>query len=187
MSLWLSGIGVSRGIGIGRVQRLHGGDLEIPEYQLPPAEIEHEVTRFFGAQRRAKEQLRQIRAQIPGRVGGGGAPGEIAAFIDTHLLMLDDRSLTEAVVALIRSAQCNAEAALKKQRDALTAVFEQMEDPYLRSRKDGREVSGKSIMGVMMLAAAQGSHITLVAQGPDAAEALEALAALVANRFEEEA
>ncbi|HZR36440.1 MAG TPA: HPr family phosphocarrier protein [Nevskia sp.] len=54
-------------------------------------------------------------------------------------------------------------------------------------RKDGREVSGKSIMGVMMLAAAQGSHITLVAQGPDAAEAIEALAALVANRFEEEA
>ncbi len=54
-------------------------------------------------------------------------------------------------------------------------------------RKDGREVSGKSIMGVMMLAAAQGSHITLVAQGPDAAEAIEALAALVANRFDEEA
>src|SRR5581483_367129 len=48
----------------------------------------------------------------------------------------DDRSLTEAVVALIRSTLCNAEAALKKQRDALTAVFEQMEDPYLRSRKD---------------------------------------------------
>ena len=54
-------------------------------------------------------------------------------------------------------------------------------------RKDGREVSGKSIMGVMMLAAAQGSHITLVAQGPDAAEAIEALAALIANRFDEEA
>lgn len=54
-------------------------------------------------------------------------------------------------------------------------------------RKDGKEVSGKSIMGVMMLAAAQGSHITLVAQGPDAAEALDALAALIANKFEEEA
>ena len=57
----------------------------------------------------------------------------------------------------------------------------------IRIRKDGREVSGKSIMGVMMLAAAQGSHITLVAQGPDAAEAIEALAALIANRFDEEA
>ena len=145
MSLWLSGIGVSRGIGIGRVQRLHGGDLEIPEYTLPPAEIEHEVTRFFGAQRRAKEQLRQIRSQIP-----GGAPGEIAAFIDTHLLMLDDRSLTEAVVALIRSAQCNAEAALKKQRDALTAVFEQMEDPYLRSRKDDVQHVSARILRILL-------------------------------------
>ena len=145
MSLWLSGIGVSRGIGLGRVQRLHGGDLEIPEYQLAPAEIEHEVTRFFGAQRRAKEQLRQIRAQIP-----GGTPGEIAAFIDTHLLMLDDRSLTEAVVALIRSAQCNAEAALKKQRDALTAVFEQMEDPYLRSRKDDVQHVSARILRILL-------------------------------------
>lgn len=145
MSLWLSGIGVSRGIGIGRVQRLHGGDLEIPEYTLQPAEIEHEVTRFFGAQRRAKEQLRQIRSQIP-----GGAPGEIAAFIDTHLLMLDDRSLTEAVVALIRSAQCNAEAALKKQRDSLTAVFEQMEDPYLRSRKDDVQHVSARILRILL-------------------------------------
>jgi phosphocarrier protein HPr len=54
-------------------------------------------------------------------------------------------------------------------------------------RKDGREVSGKSIMGVMMLAAAKGSRITLVAAGDDAAEALDALAALVANKFDEEA
>jgi phosphocarrier protein HPr len=57
----------------------------------------------------------------------------------------------------------------------------------VRVRKDGREVSGKSIMGVMMLAAAQGSYITLVAEGPDAAEALDALAALIANKFDEEA
>jgi phosphotransferase system enzyme I (PtsI) len=145
VSLWLSGIGVSRGIGIGRVQRLHGGDLEIPEYAIAEAEIEHEVTRFFGAQSRAKEQLRQIRSQIP-----GGAPGEIAAFIDTHLLMLDDRSLTEAVVALIRSAQCNAESALKKQRDALTAVFEQMEDPYLRSRKDDVQHVSARILRILL-------------------------------------
>ena len=57
----------------------------------------------------------------------------------------------------------------------------------VRVSKDGREVSGKSIMGVMMLAAAKGSLITLIAAGPDAAEALDALAALVGNRFDEEA
>lgn len=54
-------------------------------------------------------------------------------------------------------------------------------------RKDGREVSGKSIMGVMMLAAAQGSQITLVAEGEDAREALDELCGLIADRFGEEA
>jgi phosphocarrier protein len=56
----------------------------------------------------------------------------------------------------------------------------------IRIRKDDREVSGKSIMGVMMLAAAKGSQITLVAQGEDATQALAELAELVANRFDEE-
>jgi len=57
----------------------------------------------------------------------------------------------------------------------------------VRIRKDGREVSGKSIMGVMMLAAAQGTRITLIADGADAAQALDALEALVKHRFEEDA
>ena len=57
----------------------------------------------------------------------------------------------------------------------------------VRVRKDAREVSGKSIMGVMMLAAAQGSQITLIAEGEDAENALDELAGLVADRFGEEA
>ena len=57
----------------------------------------------------------------------------------------------------------------------------------VRVAKDGKQVSGKSIMGVMMLAAAQGSRITLVTEGEDAVEAIEALAALIAHRFEEDA
>jgi phosphocarrier protein HPr len=53
-------------------------------------------------------------------------------------------------------------------------------------RKDGREVSGKSIMGVMMLAAAKGAQITLVAEGADAAQALDELQNLIARKFDEE-
>ncbi|MEQ1437901.1 HPr family phosphocarrier protein [Fontimonas sp. SYSU GA230001] len=56
----------------------------------------------------------------------------------------------------------------------------------VRIRKDGREVSGKSIMGVMMLAAAKGAEITLIAEGSDAQQALDELAQLVADRFGEE-
>ena len=134
MSLWLSGIGVSRGIAIARVQKLHGGDLEIVEYAVSPADLENEVERFRDAQNQALVQLREVRAKIP-----VGTPGDIAAFIDTHLLMLDDRSLVDATVGHIRSAGINAEAALRRSRDALVAVFEQMEDPYLRTRRDDVE------------------------------------------------
>jgi len=145
MSFWISGIGVSRGIAIGRVQKLHGGDLEIPEYALATADVEAEVTRFCDAQQRAKQQLREVRDQIP-----GGTPGEIAAFIDTHLLMLDDRSMTEAVVAVIRGQQINAEAALKRQRDALVAAFEQMDDVYLRARKDDVQQVAARILRILL-------------------------------------
>jgi phosphocarrier protein HPr len=51
--------------------------------------------------------------------------------------------------------------------------------------KDGLEVNGKSIMGVMMLAAEFGSSIVIRADGPDAEQAVQALAELVASGFGE--
>jgi phosphocarrier protein HPr len=53
-------------------------------------------------------------------------------------------------------------------------------------RKDDVEVSGKSIMGVMMLAAECGSAVHIRADGDDAREAVDALAELIRNRFGEE-
>lgn len=51
--------------------------------------------------------------------------------------------------------------------------------------RNGKRVNAKSIMGVMMLAAARGSTVLLEVDGPDEAEAMEALAELVASRFGE--
>ncbi len=51
--------------------------------------------------------------------------------------------------------------------------------------KDGMEVNGKSIMGVMMLAAECGSSLVLRANGVDADAAVEALSALIVNKFGE--
>jgi phosphocarrier protein len=51
--------------------------------------------------------------------------------------------------------------------------------------KDNTEVNGKSILGVMMLAASQGTELELVADGEDEAEALDALEDLIARRFDE--
>jgi phosphocarrier protein len=51
--------------------------------------------------------------------------------------------------------------------------------------RDGTEVNGKSIMGVMMLAAECGASIVLRAEGEDAEQAIEAIAGLIANKFGE--
>lgn len=145
MSLWLSGIGVSRGIAIARVQKLHGADLDAPEYSLQPGEIDAEVARFSLAIGRARDQLQAIKAQIP-----SGTPGDITAFIDTHLLMVEDRSISETTLQTIRDQRINAEAALRRARDALMDVFEQMDDPYLRTRRDDvQHVCGR-VLGILL-------------------------------------
>jgi phosphocarrier protein HPr len=55
----------------------------------------------------------------------------------------------------------------------------------VRVARGGREMDGKSIMGLLLLAAARGSSITISADGPDESDALAALAALVARGFDE--
>lgn len=54
-------------------------------------------------------------------------------------------------------------------------------------RKEDREVSGKSMMGLMMLAAGRGTELEIEADGPDADAALGAVCALIAERFGEDA
>lgn len=58
-------------------------------------------------------------------------------------------------------------------------------DAEITVAKNGTEVSGRSIMGLMMLAAGPGTEIRLSAAGPDGVAALEALAALVDGGFDE--
>lgn len=52
--------------------------------------------------------------------------------------------------------------------------------------KSGQEVSGRSILGLMMLAASPQTEVTLKARGPDAEAAIEALGRLIDNKFEED-
>jgi phosphocarrier protein HPr len=70
-----------------------------------------------------------------------------------------------------------------------SARFVQTAESYeaeLTITRDGLSVGGQSIMGLMMLAASQGCTIEVTAAGAEAAEALDAIEALVANRFGED-
>ncbi len=131
MGLILTGVGVSKGIAIGNACLLKGDQLEINEYVLPKHLIAEEVARFRLALATARKQLKDIHRKIP-----RNTPVDIASFLDTHLLMLDDSALSDAPVKLIKTQQCNAEWALMQQRDMLVSVFDAMDDIYLRTRKD---------------------------------------------------
>lgn len=131
MTLALHGVGVSRGVAIGKAHIIERNQMEIPEYSVRKKDIGAEIKRFETAVSSARQQLRAIRTHVP-----KGTGSDIVAFIDTHLLMLDDAAVTEEPAKLIREMRCNAEWALKLQRDALINVFEEMDDAYLRTRKD---------------------------------------------------
>ncbi len=87
----------------------------------------------------------------------------------------------EKTVTIVNRLGLHARAAAKLVQTA--ARFK----ASIKIRKDTRTVSGKSIMGVLMLAAAKGTTITLIAEGEDAAQALDALEQLVADKFGEDA
>ena len=57
---------------------------------------------------------------------------------------------------------------------------------HIEIEKDGKRINGKSIMGVMMLAASKGSTITLHAAGDDEHDSIEKLSELINNRFNED-
>ena len=131
MTIALYGHGISRGIAIGNVHIIQHDQLDIREYTIDANQADREVRRFENAVTNARQQLRAIRNHIPSMTDT-----DIAAFIDTHLLMLEDSALIHEPIRLIRELHCNAEWALKQHRDALVNVFEVMDDAYLRTRKD---------------------------------------------------
>lgn len=131
MALTLHGISASNGIAIGKLHVLRRGMLDVPERRLSGAQVGGEIARFKAALRAASRELKAIKARIP-----SDTRAEIAAFIDTHLLMLEDTALTTGTLQAIRAHRRNAEHALKLQRDAIVSVFDAMDDAYLRTRRD---------------------------------------------------
>ena len=131
MSIYISGIGVSKGIAIGEAFVLAREQLEATQITLPATEIKAEIKRFKLALAQANQQLHNIKTKI-----AKNTANDIVVFIDTHLLMLEDPAFNEGTIANINEYSCNAEWALQMQGERLVQVFDEMEDPYLRTRKD---------------------------------------------------
>ncbi len=126
----IHGIGVSNGIAIGRAHLISNALLEVVQYDIEIENIPLEVKRFEDAIAAVRVELNKIKSQLP-----SDSPKELSAFIDTHLMILNDKSLSSLPKSIIENEKCNAEWAIKKQMDSVVNQFDQIEDQYLRERK----------------------------------------------------
>ncbi len=131
MSLMFTGIGVSRGVAIGDAHLVRRNQVDVSARKLTKRAIPGEIKRLRQAIKSARKELLATLGAIPKDTGG-----DIAAFIETHILMLDDSLLTKKPIETIKNEQCNAEAALQQQREELSKVFASMDDNYISTRID---------------------------------------------------
>jgi phosphotransferase system enzyme I (PtsI) len=146
MSFTLHGIGVSSGIAIGRAHLVSHTQLEAPHFEIQEERVLEEQARFDAAIGRVRSELTELAEHIP-----HNAPAEFGAFLNVHLMILADETLSEMPKALIATQRCNAEWALKQQADALLQQFDQIDDPYLRERKaDVRQVVERVLRALLL-------------------------------------
>lgn len=126
----LHGVAAGRGIAIGRAHLVVRGVSEVPQSDIGEQDIAAETERFETAIKSTRRQLEQLRSAIP-----ENAPTELGAFISLHLMLLTDVTLSREPIDILQEQKINAEWALKIQTDRLSQQFDEIDDEYLRQRK----------------------------------------------------
>ena len=139
----LSGLGVSPGIGIGRAVVVSRSMREL-RFRIPERRVDQDIARLQTARAQSRVQIDQIKERIAAAAGA-----EHAYLFDAQRLMLDDPMLVDRAAEIIRAERLNAESALRRALDELSALFDQLDDPYLRERKgDVADVVGRLWMNL---------------------------------------
>lgn len=93
-----------------------------------------EIDRLTAAMHAAITELREVQSRLKNSL-----PAEMMSFFDSHLMMLEDETLSQPVIELIQQNQYVSEWALAMHRDNLVAMFGGIQDPYLRQRAEDVE------------------------------------------------
>ncbi|WP_374347406.1 phosphoenolpyruvate--protein phosphotransferase [Chitinimonas sp.] len=131
MTIALHGIGIGGGIAIGRAHLVSHTDLEVAHYEITAAEVPGEIARYDTAVRLTRKELEQLWGSIP-----ENAPTELGAFLSLHVMLLNDHTISREPRDIIAEQHCNAEWALKLQQDRLLEQFDEIEEEYLRERRN---------------------------------------------------
>ena len=138
----IQGKGVSAGIGMGPLYFYRRAKTEIKRYQVE--DTQSEWLRFKGAQSIAMDQLSELAEKARAEAGD-----EAAMLFETHQMMAEDLDYEEAIQALITEDHMNAEAAVSDTADQFCAMFEAMDDEYMKGRAaDVKDVSAR-ILGIL--------------------------------------
>ncbi|WP_454262215.1 phosphoenolpyruvate--protein phosphotransferase [Pseudoxanthomonas mexicana] len=131
MRALLPGHGASRGSALGRARVRLPHLLEVAEQHIRQDQIDDELARLHEAVDATRREMHSLRARLHGALAQ-----EVGEFLDLHALLLDDPELLHGLDQLIRAGRYTADYALRLQRDRLAAVFDGMDDAYLKSRMD---------------------------------------------------
>lgn len=123
------GLGVSEGVVIGQVLRMHDGVQHVYRWKINVEELDQERQRFRDAVEVAKQQVLKIKQQAADRLGA-----EHAYIFDAHLLLLEDEKLLGDVEQQITKQHANAEWAVKVVGDRLLSLYSEIKDQHLRER-----------------------------------------------------
>nr|WP_029910621.1 phosphoenolpyruvate--protein phosphotransferase [Pelobacter seleniigenes] len=140
---YLVGIGVSPGISIGEVCLLASRPA-IDAAEISPDLVDTELQRFRSALNQAREQLNNIKRAVSKQEH----LREHLYILETHLLILDDDMLVKGTEQAIRKL-LNAEAALSRTLDKLRALFDNIEDEYLRERRSDVDAVGDRLLRIL--------------------------------------
>ncbi len=146
VSFALHGVGVSGGIAIGRAQLVSHATLEVAHYAITAKQVPAEIERFEAAVKDVQRELEGLH----GAMTSGDVPGEFGAFLDVHWMILNDPTLSEAPKRIVAEQHCNAEWALMQQMGVLVEQFDQIEDSYLRERKNDVVQVGERVLKRLM-------------------------------------
>ncbi|QQE81381.1 phosphoenolpyruvate--protein phosphotransferase [Alicyclobacillus sp. SO9] len=167
------GVAASAGVAIGIVHIYR-----TPSHNVTPtivSDSEREAVRFLKAIEDAVTEIEEIKEKIAADPTIDAEHGKI---IEAHRMILKDPAFADSIAEQIRSTSKNAEAVLRDKTDELVAMFETMDDEYMRQRaSDIQDISGRVMAKLFGLSygfnASESTDIILVADDLHPSDTIE--------------
>ncbi|HEY8528964.1 MAG TPA: phosphoenolpyruvate--protein phosphotransferase [Paenibacillaceae bacterium] len=143
----IQGRGASGGIAIGKAFVLPDWEWELPEHRVRVEDLAREFERLSEGIRRSKHEITQLKNELDEVVGR-----QEASIFDAHLAILDDPVFMSEIQGIIRRQYKAAEVAVKEAIDHFVAMFDLLDDEYMKERAaDIKDVGNrllKHLLGV---------------------------------------